>query len=71
MGVPVREFVLGVLELFGVERAMFASNYPVDSLCASFDTIYRAWREFTAHLPERDQCALLADTARRIYRIPA
>jgi predicted TIM-barrel fold metal-dependent hydrolase len=63
--------VTETIAIFGAERCMFASNFPVDSLCASFDTIYRAFTEFISHLPERDQRALLADTARRVYRIPA
>src|SRR5205807_1267395 len=35
-----REVVLAVIELFGARRAMFASNYPVDSLRATFEDIY-------------------------------
>src|SRR5690606_34444090 len=30
----------GVIAAFGVERCAFASNFPVDSLCASFQTIF-------------------------------
>ena len=29
-----------------------------------------AWREALAHLPESDQAAILADTARRVYSLP-
>jgi predicted TIM-barrel fold metal-dependent hydrolase len=69
MGVPVREFVLGALELFGVERAMFASNYPVDSLRASFTTIYSGFEEITRGMPEAQRRALFHDNAVRIYRM--
>jgi predicted TIM-barrel fold metal-dependent hydrolase len=69
MGVPVREFVLGALELFGVERAMFASNYPVDSLRASFTTIYSGFEEITHGMPEVERRALFHDNAVRIYRM--
>ena len=34
-----REVVLSAIEIFGPARAMFASNFPVDRLCASFDEI--------------------------------
>ena len=69
MGVPVREFVLGTLELFGVERAMFASNYPVDSLRATFTTIYSGFEELTRGMPEAQRRALFHDNAVRIYRM--
>jgi len=69
MGVPVRDFVLTVLELFGVERAMFASNYPVESLRASFSTIYAGFEEITRGMPEAQRRALFHDNALRIYRM--
>jgi predicted TIM-barrel fold metal-dependent hydrolase len=69
MGVPVRDFVLGALERFGVERAMFASNYPVDSLRASFTTIYSGFEEITRGMPEAQRRALFHDNAMRIYRM--
>jgi predicted TIM-barrel fold metal-dependent hydrolase len=69
MGAPVREFVLGVLELFGIDRTMFASNYPVDSLRASFATIYAGFEEITRGLREAERRALFHDNALRIYRM--
>jgi predicted TIM-barrel fold metal-dependent hydrolase len=69
MGVPVREFVLAAIELFGVERAMFASNYPVDSLRASFTTIYSGFEEITRGMPDAQRRALFHDNAVRIYRM--
>lgn len=69
MGVPVREFVLGAIELFGVERSMFASNYPVDGLRASFTTLYSGFEEITRGMPEAERRALFHDNAVRIYRM--
>jgi predicted TIM-barrel fold metal-dependent hydrolase len=69
MGVPVRDFVLGALELFGIDRAMFASNYPVDSLRASFTTIYSGFEEITRGMREAERRALFHDNAVRIYRM--
>jgi predicted TIM-barrel fold metal-dependent hydrolase len=69
MGVPVRDFVLGAIELFGVERAMFASNYPVDGLRASFTTIYSGFEEITRGMREAERRALFHDNAVRIYRM--
>lgn len=66
----VRPIVLETLEIFGKDRCMFASNYPVDRLVASFDTIFGAFKAIVADLPRGEQEALFAGNAVRIYRIP-
>ncbi|MGC3645940.1 thioesterase, partial [Pseudomonas aeruginosa] len=43
------------IALFGVERAMFASNNPVDSQCGSFDDIYGGLKRIVVDLPYADQ----------------
>ena len=65
-----RPFDAAVIELFGADRCMFASNFPVDSLCASFTTIFDGFRAIVADLPPEDQRALFRDNALRIYAIP-
>lgn len=57
------------IRIFGVERAMFASNFPVDSLVGSFDAIYTGFKAAVADLPFEDQRKLFHDNAVRIYRI--
>jgi predicted TIM-barrel fold metal-dependent hydrolase len=61
--------VLTAIEVFGVDRCMFASNFPVDSLTGDFDTIFDGFRRIVAHLPERDQRRLFAENAARYYRV--
>ena len=55
--------------LFGADRCMFASNFPVDSLCASFATIFAGFRAIVRDLPAAEQRALFRDNAIRIYGI--
>lgn len=64
-----REVTLAAIELFGTERAMFASNFPVDGLCASFDEIYSGFDEFTQQASAAERRALFHDNAVRIYRM--
>ena len=45
-----RDIVRTVIDLFGVERCMFASNFPVDSLCATFGEIFARIRRDRARL---------------------
>jgi predicted TIM-barrel fold metal-dependent hydrolase len=64
-----RDATLALIESFGVGRAMFASNYPVDSLRDGFDTIWRTFDEITRGFSEAERRALFHDNAMRIYRM--
>jgi predicted TIM-barrel fold metal-dependent hydrolase len=63
-----RWIVEEIIAMFGADRAMFASNFPVDSLCASFDTIYAGFKEIAARYTRKDQELLFCKTAREVYR---
>jgi predicted TIM-barrel fold metal-dependent hydrolase len=64
-----RAIVLTTIELFGPDRCMFASNFPVDGLCAMFDTIYSGFRTIVREFSADDQRKLFHDNALRIYGI--
>ena len=64
-----RSIVRDAIGIFGVERCMFASNFPVDSLVATFSTIFDGFRQCVDDLPSADQEALFCNNAARIYRI--
>ncbi|HXL68176.1 MAG TPA: amidohydrolase family protein [Xanthobacteraceae bacterium] len=55
--------------IFGAERAMFASNYPVDRIVGTFATIYDGFRAAVADRSEAERRKLFHDTAERIYRL--
>jgi predicted TIM-barrel fold metal-dependent hydrolase len=61
--------VRATIAIFGVDRCMFASNFPVDSLCADFDTIFTGFKSIVADLSHADQLKLFHDNAVRIYRL--
>ena len=48
---------------------MFASNYPVDRLAGTFETIYEGFFASVADLPPADHRKLFHDNAARIYRL--
>jgi predicted TIM-barrel fold metal-dependent hydrolase len=58
------------IAIFGAERCMFASNYPVDSLVGSFAAIYSGFLAIVADMPLPARRRLFHDNAKRIYRIP-
>lgn len=66
-----RAIVLDTIELFGPERCMFASNFPVDSLVASFGTIFSGYSKITAGCTPVERDGMFRGNAMRTYRIPA
>jgi predicted TIM-barrel fold metal-dependent hydrolase len=64
-----KPIILDAIRMFGVERAMFASNFPVDGLKGSWDYLYSQFKLAVAHLPLADRKKLFADNAARFYRI--
>jgi predicted TIM-barrel fold metal-dependent hydrolase len=64
-----RDIVLSTIEMFGPDRAMFASNFPVDSLVGSFGTIFGGFDEISRDLSAEERDGLFHANAMRIYRI--
>lgn len=63
-----RNIVLRALDIFGPDRCMFASNFPVDRLCGDLDAILLGFREIVNTLTETTVDALFHGNAARIYR---
>jgi predicted TIM-barrel fold metal-dependent hydrolase len=61
--------ILPAIRLFGAERCMVASNFPVDGLLASYDEIMDGLRAITAHLPLPDRRRIFHGTAAETYRV--
>jgi predicted TIM-barrel fold metal-dependent hydrolase len=56
------------LEAFGIERCMFASNFPVDSMYGTFDDLYSTFSSVTTGLDDVARDKLFATNAERVYR---
>ncbi len=57
------------IRIFGTERCMFASNYPVDSLVGSFKTIFEGFFEATDDFSDDDRRSMFQRNAARVYRL--
>jgi len=55
------------IELFGVDRCMFASNFPVDSMYGTFDELYTVFSDVTAGLDAESREKVFAGNAERAY----
>jgi predicted TIM-barrel fold metal-dependent hydrolase len=62
-------YVLATIASFGVERCMFASNFPVDKIFSSFERLFGAFKEITASFSDSEKRMLFHDNAERFYRI--
>lgn len=62
--------VLHAIESFGPERVMFASNFPVDSLTATYSEIWNGFRQIVSGFSEHEQRSMFLETAKRVYRLP-
>lgn len=61
--------VRDALAIFGPERTMFASNFPVDGVVGVYTDIFEGFSAITADLAAETRQALFHDNAVRLYRI--
>jgi L-fuconolactonase len=65
----LRPYVDHVLDVFGPDRLLFGSDWPVCLLAASYEQVVDAARELLGALGEGEVAKVFGETARRVYRI--
>jgi len=65
----IRPWVLDAIEMFGTDRSMFASNFPVDRLHANYHTVWQAFDRITADFAPAERRKVFHDNAARFYRL--
>jgi predicted TIM-barrel fold metal-dependent hydrolase len=65
----MRPLVLKVVGIFGVERCMFASNFPVDRLYSTCRALVEAFEAVIADFSPAEAAQLLSVNAERVYQI--
>ena len=64
-----RIFVEKTIQIFGIDRCMFASNFPVDKIFNTFDNYWESFKEITKNYSENDKKLLFSSNAEKFYRI--
>jgi predicted TIM-barrel fold metal-dependent hydrolase len=59
------------VDLFGAERCMLESNFPVDGPAGSYRRFWNAFKRLAAGASADEKTALFSGTARRVYRLAA
>ena len=64
-----RKFYDECIRLFGAERCMFGSNFPIDLSYGNGDELMAVFEEIASALSQEEASNLFAQTAERVYRL--
>jgi predicted TIM-barrel fold metal-dependent hydrolase len=65
----LRPWVLECIDTWGVERAFFGTNWPVDRLFSSYGDVLDAYQELISDFTSAEQVALFSENANRVFRL--
>jgi L-fuconolactonase len=64
-----RRYYERTIEVFGPERCMFESNFPVDRFSLSYPVVWNGFKKMTQGFSPTERAAMFSGTARRVYRL--
>ncbi|HEY6830923.1 MAG TPA: amidohydrolase family protein [Pseudolabrys sp.] len=64
-----RQVIRDAIQIFGVERTIYGSNFPLEKLHASYADFFGHYRRVLAEYSEAEQGAVLHDNAVKFYRV--
>jgi len=64
-----RQVIRDAIQIFGVERTIYGSNFPLEKLHASYADFFGVYRKVLLEYTEAEQRAMLHDNAVRFYRL--
>jgi len=62
-------YILTTIELFGVERCMFASNFPPDKGSCSYTVLWNAFKLIVSDFTAEERARLFCGSAETFYRL--
>jgi predicted TIM-barrel fold metal-dependent hydrolase len=65
----IAAIVRETVAMFGAQRTLFGSNFPIEKLWTTYPELIAAHRAAAAQLTDADARALMHDTAMRVYRL--
>jgi predicted TIM-barrel fold metal-dependent hydrolase len=64
-----RPYIETCIELFGADRCMVESNFPVEKMGIGYAALFNALKRLAAGASSDEKAALFAGTARLVYRL--
>jgi predicted TIM-barrel fold metal-dependent hydrolase len=65
----IRPWIAACFDVFGPDRCLFGTNWPVDRLFGTYEQLVTAYREVAADLDRDGREAVFHGTASRVYRL--
>jgi predicted TIM-barrel fold metal-dependent hydrolase len=65
----IHQMIVETEKIFGAERCMFGSNYPIEKLWTSYAELFDAFQKGASKLSKKAQKAIFNDTAARVYQL--
>lgn len=65
----IRDIAGETIALFGADRCLFGSNFPIEKLWSSYGALIEAYRAALSGHPGDVQEKIFSSTAKRVYRI--
>ncbi len=65
----IAQMVIDTEALFGADRCMYGSNFPIEKLWTSYLQLFNAFQDAAKGLSKKKQKAIFNDTAARVYRL--
>ena len=64
-----KPYIETCIAAFGVDRAMFQSNFPPDGASSSYPILWNAFKRIAAGYSASEKAMLFSGTAKRVYRL--
>ena len=64
-----RPYIEPCIDLFGAERCMVSSNFPVDKVGFGYGTVWNMFKHITAGCSAHEKALIYSGTAKRVYRL--
>jgi predicted TIM-barrel fold metal-dependent hydrolase len=68
-GAHIAEILSNTVALFGAERCLFGSNFPIEKLWTTYRDLVNAHRGAAASFQPEQRDAIFGGTATRVYRL--
>jgi predicted TIM-barrel fold metal-dependent hydrolase len=65
----VRQVVRDCIQMFGIDRTIYGSNFPLEKLAASYADYFAHYRKVMAEYPDAEQRKVFHDNAVKFYRL--
>jgi predicted TIM-barrel fold metal-dependent hydrolase len=67
----IADVVHETVGIFGTDRCLFGSNFPIEKLWTNYSDLVVAYRNAVSNYQPKEQLAVLHDNTNRVYKLDA